>query len=190
MPNGPGQALISSSAFGPREIEKVRWYWSQGEQMIVVTRAIALLLMLGISGLATGSLAQNQNEDERAMTGRDYFNELKQSDGLPKWAANVCFARVFEDPFGKFFDATASNEFLLIGDDGPGMKFQLYTRGVGGNAFVLTREFRDDNSSRFAGRMTVDGQPTAVRFGINWNTGRFLRSEEKGMTSGVCQAIE
>ena len=159
--------------------------------MMVLTRAIALLLMLGTLGLAAGSgPGQGQNEDERAMTGRDYFNELKQSDGLPKWAANVCFAHVFEDPFGKFFDATASHEFLLIGDDAPGMKFQLYTRGVGGNAFVLTREFRDDNSSRFAGRMTVDGQPTAVRFGINWNTGRFLRSEEKGMTSGVCQAIE
>ncbi len=158
---------------------------------MVLTRTIVLLLMLGMVNWATGvSQAQDQNEDERAMTGRDYFNELKQSDGLPKWAANVCFARVFEDPFGKFVDATASNEFLLIGDDAPGMKFQLYTRGVGGNAFALTREFRDDNTSRFAGRRTVDGEATAIRFGINWNTGRFLRSEEKGMTSGVCQAIE
>jgi hypothetical protein len=97
---------------------------------------------------------------------------------------------VFEGTPGKSIDASGSNEFVLMGDDAPTMKLQLYARGVGGNILIVTREFRDENTSRFVGRLVVNGEPNHFQFGISWGTGRFSLTETRGTTSGVCHAIE
>lgn len=152
-------------------------------------RLFSLLLALGI-GFTLRPAISLQAQDESTMTGRDYFNELKKGGGLPKWATNVCFSRVFEDTPGDPKDASSSSEFVLLGDDAPTTKFQLYTRGIGENVSIVAREFHDESTSRFAGRAVVDDQQTHFQFGINWNTGRFSLTETRGITSGVCHAVE
>lgn len=152
-------------------------------------RSLSLLLVLGMAFSLT-SAGSAYAQDESAMTGRDYFNELKEGGGVPKWATNVCFPRVFEETPGKSVDASGSSEFVLMGDDGPSVRFQLYTRGIGGNVLVTAREFRDDSTSRFAGRVVREGEPNHFQFGINWNTGRFSLTDARGITSGICRAIE
>lgn len=151
-------------------------------------RSIFLLLALDMV-ITLASARSAQLQDESTMRGHAYFNELREGGGLPKWATNVCFPRVFEESPGKSTDASGSSEVLLMGDDGPTMRFQLYSRGVGGNILIVTREFRDENTSRFVGRVVVDGEPNHFQFGISWSTGRFSLTETKGITSGVCQAI-
>jgi hypothetical protein len=152
-------------------------------------RSLSLLLALGMAfGLVATCSVQAQ--DESTMTGREYFNELKEGGGLPKWATNVCFPRVFEETPGKSVDASGSSEFVLMGDDAPTMKFQFYMRGIGGDVLIVAREFRDENTSRFVGRIVVDGERNHFQFGISWSTGRFSLTETRGTTSGVCHAIE
>lgn len=152
-------------------------------------RLVSFLLALGVA-LNLTSHGSGQVQDESTMTGREYFNELKEGGGLPKWATNVCFPRVFEETPGKSLDASSSSEFVLMGDDSPTVKFQLYTRGIGGNVLITAREFRDDSTSRYAGRVVVNGEPTHFQFGINWSTSRFSLTETRGITSGGCHAIE
>jgi hypothetical protein len=152
-------------------------------------RLVSLLLVLSVA-LSVPSPGSAQVQDESTMTGREYFNELKGGGGLPKWATNVCFPRVFEETPGKSVDASGRSEFFLMGDDAPTMKFQLYTRGVGGDILIVTREFRDENTSRFVGRVVVEGEPNHFQFGISWSTGRFSLTETRGITSGVCHAME
>ncbi len=152
-------------------------------------RLISLLLALGLA-FSLAAVRSVQAQDETTMTGGEYLKELKESGGLPKWATNVCFPRVFEETPGKSIDASGSSEFLLMGDDAPTTRFQLYARGVGGGILILTREFRDENTSRFVGRVVVDGEPNHFQFGISWSTGRFSLAEMRGTTSGVCHAIE
>jgi hypothetical protein len=151
-------------------------------------RPISLLLLAMAFGLASVVAAKAQ--DESTMTGREYFNELKEGGGLAKWATNVCFPRVFEETPGKSVDASGSSEFVLMGDDAPTMKFQLYTGGIGGDVLIVAREFREENTSRFVGRIVVDGEPNHFQFGISWSTGRFSLTETRGITSGICHTIE
>lgn len=152
-------------------------------------RSISLVLALGMA-FTLASARSAQLQDESSMTGHEYFKELKEGGGLPKWATNVCFPRVFEETPGKSIDASGSSEFFLMGDDAPSMRFQVYARGVGGNILIVTREFRDENTSRFVGRLVVDDESHHFQFGISWSTGRFSLAETRGTTSGVCHPIE
>ena len=159
------------------------------EQIMPSIRSLILLLLINLIFTLVAACSL-QAQDESTMTGREYFSELKEGGGIPKWATNVCFPRVFEETPGKSIDASGSSEFFLMGDDAPTTKFQSFARGVGENVLIVAREFRDESTSRFAGRLVLDGEPNHFQFGISWSTGRFSLTETRGITSGVCHAIE
>src|SRR5207244_3548728 len=70
-----------------------------------------------------------------AQTAREEFAELKQANGVPKWAHNVCFTEQVILNDGSAVDAdlmdSSNAEFVLLGYEGPRtMLGQWFFNGV------------------------------------------------------------
>ena len=126
-------------------------------------------LLAVLAGLAVG---------QQSRTSREYYGELKQGGGIPKWATMVCFT-----------DSVETGVFILLA-------------GNASSRVVLTQTFINSTKADLISYEKVqdgqyvaqDGSTTVSRLSLTWETGRFwreLHNQNRTHTDqGNCEPIE
>jgi hypothetical protein len=120
-------------------------------------------------------------------TSREYYQEIKDAGGIPKWAVNVCFMEhLLVD--GK--DAGDMGVFMLTGETTKqGVVITPYPKGIA----AYPARYKPETANIFIAHLQVHGKPVTATFRINWSTNRFTFefSDVKDTTdTGMCEGID
>ena len=144
---------------------------------------IAILMFV----CAVSAFAQDKDHSAQTrMTSRQYYQEIKDADGVPTWAVNVCFEKHL---FLNGEDLEDIGVFMLMGEsEHTFVRTQEYINGVG--AHILY--YRKETESTLIFHGLLDKKPITSTFMLNWNTGRFsssLGSRPPEVSEGICESV-